>query len=145
MKKIILLFVSVLSLGLVSTSCSKSDSEDSSTSASIVGKWELYQTGEKIGSTESLDLYMHQSGCAKDYAEFKVNGTFETKTYEVACAVSTTSGTYSKSGNSLTTTDEYGPTTVVIKELSSSTLKVYDTYTDGGTTYTDITVLKRMN
>ncbi len=126
------------------SSCSKDDA-GSATSGNIVGKWELFKTGEKVGATEELVLYSHQAGCAKDNVEFKTDGTYITKSHSSNCTVFNTTGTYNKSGNNLTTTDGSGSTTVQIQELSNTTLKVYETYTDAGETFIDITVLTRAN
>ena len=74
MKNRIILFVSVLILGLNLTSCGGDDGP--TTSAEIFGKWELYKTGDKDGGSEYLELYEHQAGCIKDYVVFSVDGNF---------------------------------------------------------------------
>ena len=76
MKNRIILFVSVLILGVNLTSCGGDDGP--STSADIVGKWELYKIGDKDDGTEYLELYEHQAGCSKDNIEFFENGDFVT-------------------------------------------------------------------
>jgi hypothetical protein len=143
MKNRIILFVSVLVLGFNLTSCGGDDGP--STSANIVGKWELYKTGDKDGGGEYLELYEHQAGCTKDNVEFLNNGNFVTTSYFDGCEFESFSGVYTKSGNTLTVNDGFDITTLNIKELSSSTLKVYETYSEDGETYTDITILKRAN
>lgn len=52
MKKITILFLSVLTLGLSVSSCSKDDDENTS----IVGKWELIKQGTIISGQEALSL-----------------------------------------------------------------------------------------
>jgi Lipocalin-like domain len=141
MKNRIILFVSLLVLGL--TSCGGDDGP--STSANIVGKWELFKTGDKDGGDEYLELYEHQAGCSKDNIEFFENGDFVTSSYFEGCELESFSGTYSKSGNSLAVDDGFDVIPLKIKELSSSTLKVYETYSEGGETFTDITIFKRAN
>ncbi|GEC79847.1 lipocalin family protein [Flavobacterium aquatile] len=143
MKNRILLFLSVLVLGLNLTSCG--DDDGPSTSGEIVGKWELYKMGSLIDGDEELYLHQHVTGCTKDYIEFKSDGTLERKRYGVVCQeVESNSGIYVKTGNNIQTT--FGgstPTSGKIKELSDSTLKVYFNYELEGIKYTSITVLKK--
>lgn len=140
MRKITNSIILVLTLSFLLPSCSKDD-DGPSTSGNIVGKWEFFKEGERIGSTEELFLYEHQAGCAKDNITFNSDGTFDSATYDTDCSVFSSSGEYVKSGNTLTTS--FGE--VEIKQLDGSTLKVYETYTEGGETFTDVTVLKRAN
>lgn len=143
MKNRIILFVSVLVLGLNLTSCGGDDGP--STSADIVGKWELYKVGDKDDGSEYLELYEHQSGCSKDNVEFLDNGDFVTTSYFTGCETENYTGSYTKTGTTLTVDDGFDSTTLTIKELSSSTLKVYETYSEDGETFTDITIFKRAN
>jgi hypothetical protein len=143
MKNRIILFVSVLILGVNLTSCGGDDGP--STSADIVGKWELYKIGDKDDGSEYLELYEHQAGCSKDNIEFFENGDFVTTSYFEGCESESFSGTYTKSGTSLIVDDGFDETPLSIKELSSSTLKVYDTYSEDGETFTEITIFKRAN
>lgn len=143
MKNRIILFVSVLILGLNLTSCGGDDGP--TTSAEIFGKWELYKTGDKDGGSEYLELYEHQAGCIKDYVVFSVDGNFINTIFFDGCEPYGYSGTYTKSGNTLTVNDGFDITTLTIKELSPSTLKVYQTYSEEGETFTDVTIFKRAN
>ena len=142
MKKIVLLFVSVLTLSLVSTSCSK---DDEGSSASIVGKWQFSQEGIVVGSTETLENYQHNTNCtSKDNTEFKSDATVVSTFYEdTNCSVYTSSSSYTKNNNTLIITDAEGPQTVTIKELSATTLKVYEYDDEDDVTY--VSVLKRIN
>lgn len=141
MKKSIILFVSILTLGLGFTSCSSSDSG----SSSIVGKWEFYQQGTSVNGTEILQSYVHQSGCAKDNIEFFSDGTVTSTEYDSDCLSFVSDGDYTKDGNTLTTNYGEGDYSVTIKTLSSSTLKVYETEVFEGQTITNVTVLKRVD
>ena len=143
MKKTILLFVSVLTLALVSTSCSKDDDAEG---ASIVGKWEISKQGIVSGGQELVVNHQHQCAASKDNVEFKANLTAVYTTYfSDACLAGTDNATYTKNGDTLTITDEDGPYSVTVKELSATTLKIYDTYQEGGTTITEVTVYTRAN
>jgi Lipocalin-like domain len=143
MKNRIILFVSLLVLGLNLTSCG--DDDRPSTSGDIVAKWEWYKVGDKDDGSEYLELYEHQVGCTKDNVEFSSNGNYIDSSYFDGCESDSYSGTYTKSGNVLTVNDGFDLTTYTIKELSSSTLKVYETYSEDGETYTDIIIFKRVN
>ena len=139
-KTLIVLFLTAFTF----SSCS--DEEDGpTTSGNLVGKWEFFQEGEKIGSNENLVSYAHQAGCTKDNVEFKADGTVVNKLYEIECELFEDEATYTKSGNSLTIVDNSGTTELSIQELTSTTLKVYSTYNEDGETITDVTVLKRVN
>lgn len=82
MKKLFYLFVSVLTLGIVS-SCSSSDDGDDNgggDALGITGKWYFYQQGTMVGGQEQLSIYAH-SNCGKDYVNLKNNGVFEEMYY----------------------------------------------------------------
>ena len=81
----------------------------------------------------------------KDNIEFFENGDFVTTSYFEGCESESFSGTYTKSGTSLIVDDGFDETPLSIKELSSSTLKVYDIYSEDGETFTEITIFKRAN
>ena len=146
MKKTILFFVSFLTLALVSTSCS---SDDDAEGASIVGKWEMSKEGFAVGGQEALvDYDGNTAGCAKDNVELKADGTLVSSFYYGdECLVETSSATYTKNGATLTITDEDGAYSVIVKELSATTLKIYDTYEDEdtGVTVTEVAVYTRAN
>jgi hypothetical protein len=129
----------LVALSLIS--CSKDD-DGPSTSGNIVGKWEFFKEGEIINGNEILTNYEHQAGCTKDNVEFKTDGSFVDSYYYEECELETSIGTYTKSGNTLTTDDGFD---VTIVELNSTTLKVKATYDDEGETITSLVVFKRIN
>ncbi len=137
MKKILFLFVSVLAVSLVS--CNKDDDGDS---ASIEGSWEFSQVGGVISGQEVLVAYSNECASQKDYVEFASDGAFRGYFYYDDCSLDNEIGTWSKDGDNLTITSE-GVVTLEIKELTSSSLKLYSTYTEQGTTYTEVTVFTR--
>lgn len=143
MKKVLYLFVSMLTLGVV-MSCSSDDSSGGDDGSGITGKWFYYQQGMIVGGEEYL--YDSVEGCGGDYnyIELKSNGKIKEVWYYSSgngCTPEVDeSGTWSKNGNSFTISYE-GEVYVAgeIKILDDSTLKVH--YTEEGNTY--ILVFKR--
>ena len=144
MKKLSILFVSVLTLGLAVTSCS-SDNDD----ASIVGKWTPVKMGSEVNGKEILVDIPKEGTCESDVTEYTADGKFTEISYESndgECEASTDKGTYTYSGKTLSTKYD-GDTTsesVEVLELSGSTLKVkYTEKIDATTNLVIITVLQR--
>jgi hypothetical protein len=102
MKKLSILFVSVLALGLSLVSCSK---DDDKAEASIEGKWNLSKmsiTANGVTSPEK-DNSENTVGCTKNYLEIKTGGIAVYGAYEGSdCALSKETGTWSKEGNKIT-------------------------------------------
>lgn len=142
MKKLLILFLSVVGSGVLLTSCSDDDGD----SGSIVGKWEFYQEGLSVGGVEELDLYEHTPGCEKDFVELFSGGNYQDVFYYnngEGCTEDTSTGTWSRSGNSLTITSGGETNTATIVTLNSSTLKVSITEEFEGLPITAIIVFKR--
>ena len=137
MKKLIILFVFALVTGLNFTSCS-SDNESSS-SSSIVGKWNFSKfsiTSSGVTSPEE-DYDDNEAGCPKDYFEFKNGGVFNNASYSGStCVIDLSSGTWVQSGNTVTLTIDNEVIIFQVVSVTSSTLKVKTTETDSGVTYT---------
>lgn len=132
MKRLSVLVASALVFGLTFTACS---SDEDSTPASIVGKWnnskEMYNVGGQNFPEVAYDD--HETGCAKDYLEFAEDGTWTIGDYyDTDCSLSTNSGSYVQDGKTLTW--ENGNTTVI--KVSGSTLKLKTTETMDGMTMT---------
>lgn len=140
MKKILLLFVSTLVLGL--TSCSKDD-DSSSDSSNIEGRWEYFQEGTIVGGTETLVSWDHECTTKKDYVELLSGGVMKDMVYWDDCIDDVVTGTWSKVGKNLTLTLDGETETAKIEKLNSSTLKVSIDYTEDGVTYKYIQVFKR--
>ncbi|AWA30816.1 hypothetical protein HYN48_12410 [Flavobacterium magnum] len=136
MKNILKVAVLVLSMSFVG--CSSDDDE-----ASIVGKWNFSKEGLAAQGQEVLTDYTHATGCTKDNVEFKADGTISETYYDDACAASTSNGTYTKSGNTVVVTMDGVATTYEVKQLSGSTLKVYDTESIDGQSFTNVTVFTK--
>ncbi|ESU28662.1 hypothetical protein FLJC2902T_12530 [Flavobacterium limnosediminis JC2902] len=133
MKKITLLFVSALALGMVFTSCNKDDDSSSSSSASIEGKWKYSKEGAIVSGQEVLTDYLNEAPqCGNDYIEILAGGTAKDVYYynDGGCLSDVGTGTWSKSGNIMTVTFDGVAENAEILTLDSTTLKVK--YTDNG-------------
>jgi len=138
MKKLVILFLSVVTSGFLLTSCSSDDE-----STSINGKWEFYQLGVSFGGQEELDLYEHSEGCNKDYLEFLGGGVLKDVSYfndGEGCEEFLDQGSWSKNGNTLTVTFEGETFNASIVTLDNSTLKLS---ISEGIGFSVIAVLKR--
>ena len=118
-----------LSIGLFTTSCSNSNDEnEGETIAPIEGKWSIVKVGTNIGGTETLsDPPQNVSGCDHDFINLKINNTLESGDYDStisSCALTTTSGTYARSGSKLTLTKGGTSTTYDIVNLTINELKL---------------------
>lgn len=145
MKKLCLLFVSVLTLGI--TSCSNDD--DSSTSASLEGKWEYFEEGVGGNGQELLTPYDHTAGCSKDFAIITAttvtDHSFDMEGTPAACTEETFSTPYTRNGDTLTITMGTESYNAQIVQLDGSTLKIKSSETVQGQTIDYITVYKRVN
>lgn len=144
MRKITNSIILVLLVALLLPSCSK-DEDGPDLSGDISGSWEYFQLGRRNGSAESLVPYQHQQGCNKDNVVFSASGTITTFFYDLGCELFTDNGTYTRNGANLVITESSETRSLEIKELTSTTLKVYETYTEDGLTITEITVFKKVN
>ncbi len=141
MKKSIL-FASALVLGLTFTSCS---TDEDGEVGSVEGKWNFSTyTVTTSGITSPVQDYDgNEPGCAKDYVELLASGVAKDGDYSGGdCELDITTGAWVQDGSTLTITvpgDDVLELKVV--SVSSTVLKVKETYTDGGTTYTVNTTL----
>ena len=129
MKNRSMLLALVLSIGFFATSCSDDDN-DGETIVPLVGKWTLSQIGTTTGGTETLiDAPQNESGCADDYMDLKVDNTVIEGDYDStisACALTSTSGIYSRSHNNLTKVVNGITTVQDIVNLTLNELKLKD-------------------
>jgi len=126
MKKVIILFVSALALGMAFTSCNNDDDSPAPTPASVEGKWNFSKISETVnGVTSPEEDYGHEPGCNKDYIELKAGGVFNEANYSGSnCALDLSTGTWSKSGNIITITLGGVGVSGEVVSVSSSVLKV---------------------
>jgi len=124
-----MLLALVLSIGFFATSCSDDDN-DGETIVPLAGKWTISQIGTTTGGTETLiDAPQNQSGCADDYMDLKVDNTVIEGDYDStisACALTSTSGIYSRSHNNLTKVVNGITTVQDIVNLTLNELKLKD-------------------
>lgn len=127
MKTKSILIALVLSIGLFTVSC-ESNENDGNTIAPIIGKWGIVKVGTNINGVETLtDAPQNQSGCDHDFINLKIDNSLTTGDYSSVvspCALSTMSGTYTKSGGTLTTVINGATTTYDIVNLTLSELKL---------------------
>ena len=143
MKKLSILFLSVLTLGLATTSCSSDDDNG----GSIEGKWQLTEVGVVFNGQEALEPATNE-GCDNDIVEFKTDGKFVDSYSEFSndkCTAYTQEGTWTKDGSKLTKKyasedeEEYE-----VAELTGSKLKIKFTYSQGGITVSAVQVYKKI-
>ena len=124
-----MLLALVLSIGFFATSCSDDDN-DGETIVPLAGKWTISQIGTTTGGTETLiDAPQNESGCADDYMDLKVDNTVIEGDYDStisACALTSTSGIYSRSHNNLTKVVNGITTVQDIVNLTLNELKLKD-------------------
>ena len=117
----------VLSIGLLTVSCSSNENAGD-TLAPIVGKWGIVKVGTNINGVETLaDAPQNTRGCDHDFINLKIDNTLTSGDYSSVvspCALSTLSGTYTKSGGTLTTVINGATTTYDIVNLTLSELKL---------------------
>lgn len=144
MKKLSILFVSILTLGLSVVSC---NSDDDDNGGSIEGKWELSKAGAIINGQEFLETIDNEGGCPNNTIEFLQGGTFtetESEFFNEKCESETYSGTWTISGNKLTM--RYGGESDGDSsdyEVKGNTLKLKQTYSEGDLSMTAVAVFIR--
>lgn len=136
MKKAIIFFVFTLVLGMIFPSCSNND--DDSNSASILGKWNFSKMSAVVNGVTSpeIDYDGNESGCPKDYLEFKSGGVYNEGDYDSsACVLGIYAGTWVQTGNTLTITEGTDVISAEIVSVTSSMLKLKASETDNGVTF----------
>jgi hypothetical protein len=138
MKKLSILFVSVLALGMSFVSCSKDD--DNEVAASVEGKWNytsaaLVAKGIEVPFDDFID---NQSGCAKDYIELKAAGVASSGEYSSDCKLTVDAGTWVKNGNTLTIVSDGESVPYEVVSVTNSTMKLKISYNEGGVALTVI-------
>lgn len=131
MKKLRVLFLSLLALTTI-VSCSNDDDNDSSTSGtSIEGKWELVKEGDTEATLETVD----NGSCGGDIYEILGNGNITSSGFdtneESVCTPFSYSAKWKKQGNMFIIT--YGEEIIAaeIIEVNATTLKLKTTDEEG--------------
>lgn len=124
------LFALIMSIGLVTISCNKDDSNEGETLAPLTGKWNFSKVGTTTGGVESLvDAPQNQAGCNRDFIELKIDNTVVEGDYDSTidpCALFTDNGIYSRSHNNVTRVVNGVTTVQDIVNLTFSELKLKD-------------------
>jgi hypothetical protein len=144
MKKIIVLFVSALVIGMTFTSCSNDDDSPAPAPASVEGKWIFSRVSvtENGVVTIAEEDYEHTPGCIKDYIELKSGGVYNEAFYFGSdCALDLSTGTWYKNGNIITATIEGDVSSTEVVSVSSSVLKVKSSETETVEGVTIVTVI----
>lgn len=120
MKKVILLFVAIVSLSSI-TSCSDDDEAE----ASLVGKWEYSQAGISGGGQDLLLPYEHTEGCTKDFVQITATLYADHSFFnDGGCEEDIETSTYTRSGNTLTIGTGADAYTATIATLNGNTLRL---------------------
>lgn len=128
MKKLNILFLSALTLGLSITSCNKDDENDSI--PTIEAKWEISKEGETLTTLTPVEK---NGSCPLKIIEFVQGGIYKNiEAYGDACTIYTDEGKWTKKDNTITITDNDDQTILYeIAELTESTLKLKETDSEG--------------
>lgn len=103
MKKINLLFVSIVVIGFLFSSCTKD--EGPVDMSLIKGKWLFNKsTATSNGFTISYPTpyFKNEDGCPKDFITIQTAGVITNGDYSSTCSLESKEGTWSESGNTIT-------------------------------------------
>jgi hypothetical protein len=94
-------FILAITLFTILSSCSKSD--DSSSTASIVGKWAIERDSSIDNGVESEVTPFEPNifGCPKNYLEFTQDKVFNLGSYATGCVLSVATGSYTQDGKKI--------------------------------------------
>jgi hypothetical protein len=143
MKKVCILFVSVLILGSVFTSCTKEGGIGPVDMSLIEGKWLFSRstvTSNGITLPYSNPNLKNEEGCLKDFIEILSGAIVKNGDYSLNCVFTEKNGTWSQSGNTININvtgtsfnDAFDVTTLTSSEL---VLKINGTYSGQSGTLT---------
>src|SRR5688572_27208136 len=138
MKKVSILFVSALALGMTFTSCNKDD-DNAAATPSLEGKWNFNKmsvTHDGVTSPE-MDYEDNMPGCSKDFIELKAGGIYNEGDYvDDACTLEQYTGTWAKNNNTVSVNTDGETDEFEIVSVTNTDLKVKSTFTEEGMTYT---------
>jgi hypothetical protein len=133
MKRLSILFLSVMTLGLSISGCSNDDENN----ASIEGKWELAKVGTVVSGKELLiDIPTFPNKCGKDYLDFVKGGVLNDYSFSDSdsedCTKPVETAVWTVSAKKLNIKYNIGSNAdYEILELSNSTLKIKETDQEG--------------
>ena len=135
MKKIVLVFVSVVILGSIFSSCTKEGGNGDVDMSLVAGKWLLSRstvTSSGITLPYSNTNLKNEEGCSKDFIEILSGAVVKNGDYGLNCVFTEKTGTWSQSGNTININvtgtsfnDTFDVTTLTSTEL---VLKINGTY-----------------
>lgn len=141
MKKFTLMLASALVLGL--SSCSKDDSAGFALNTTdLQGKWNFNTERYLVNGMEvqaATEYSENEPGCSDDFIQFNADMTTAEGDYyagATSCELSTTSGTWSSAGNTVTVVSNGVSTDYVVTAMSANTMTAQDIYTSNGVTGT---------
>jgi hypothetical protein len=143
MKKIVLVFVSLVIFGSTFSSCTEDGGNGPVDMSLIAGKWLFSKsTATSNGSTipYSTPYFKNEDGCRKDFIEILSGDIIKYGDYSLNCVFTEKVGTWSQSGNTLkinvtgtSFNDTFDVTTLTSTEL---VLKINGTYSGQSGTLT---------
>ena len=135
MKKIVLVFVSVVIFGFVFSSCTKEGGNGAVDMSLVAGKWLFSRstvTSSGITLPYSNPNLKNEEGCSKDFIQILSGDVVKNGDYSLNCVFTEKGGTWSQSGNTLNINvtgtsfnDTFDVTTLTSTEL---VLKINGTY-----------------
>lgn len=146
MKKLKIVLLLVLTLGLSLTSCS-SDDDNGTVDGNIEGKWIFSKIGTMTGDKEVfIDYPNHEPGCNKNYVEITADGKWKNvEYYGSECTEESDEGTWTRNGNTISVSYDDEIETGTILKLTNTELKLKNTYTEEGITVDAIILFTRAN
>jgi hypothetical protein len=123
MKRLTILLVSTMVIGLSLISCGKKENSN----FLLEGKWVYFQKGIESKGVVVLENYLHEAKCGKNYVEFLKDGKVnEGKySYDGNCDLEEDSGTWFKKNDKITIVfPKAGKETAEIITLDENTLEV---------------------
>ena len=138
MKKLALLFISVLTL--TTTSCGD---DNEITAAELDGKWEYSQQGTVIAGQEVLTVYNHEVGCTKDFIQISATTIVDHKFTTSECLENVTTRAYTRSGNTVSSTIQGQTVNAEIINLTATSLKLKTTQVVQGQNLSYVVVYTR--
>jgi hypothetical protein len=150
MKKLHTLLVAALFCSVAFTSCSKDDDKKTTTATpvtkeNLIGKWEFdkYQlTVNGVASPEQN--YPNQAGCSNDYFVLDGSGSYYGGNFTPECNVNSYNGSWTLSDKTISTIVNNAPDSLVVEDLTATTLAVKHLYYSGGAPYIQRYKLKRV-
>lgn len=147
MKKLSMLLGSAFIMALSFSSCSDDDKGSSVSEEKLVGKWnfstvKIASGGHSLGEQPH---YENEDGCPNDYFQINADNTIVWGDYWIGCDLEEYSGTWALDGKNMNVTIDGESQNVKVSSVSASKLKIVQTYSEGGVSYTETTTFNKVN